>query len=156
LASNVGGGAGGSDYIGGCLTTATAFTAAGSSGSSSGQASTYNSLDASYQQGIALGGLPGTSTSTSSNGNGGNGLVVITPVTSLPSTYTAPYSGGVLTYAVPAGVNYLLVKLWGAGGGGATYDTSDSSLVNYGGGAGGYTQCYLSVTPGQTLSVVRH
>jgi len=80
-----GGGGGGSGYIGGCLAAAAAFTESGSSGGMSGQAATFNSLDASYQPGIALGGLPGTSTSESTNGNGGNGLVVISPLTTRPS-----------------------------------------------------------------------
>jgi len=46
---DVGGGGGGSGYIGGCMSgAATAFTAAGSSGSSQGQAISYNTLGVDY------------------------------------------------------------------------------------------------------------
>jgi len=69
-------------------------------------------LDASYQQGIAIGGLPGQA---SLAGNGGNGLVVITPVISA-AAFTIPifYSGSDYTYTVPTGVTYLIVKVGNA------------------------------------------
>jgi RNA polymerase sigma factor (sigma-70 family) len=78
----------------------------------------------SYQQGIAMGGQPGTSTSTlsNSNGNGGNGLVIITPVSasSVPASNANYffYTGAAYTYTVPVGTSNLLVKMWGGGGGG--------------------------------------
>jgi len=111
--------------------------------------------DAAYVSGVAMGGMPGTSTSTTSNGNGGNGLVIIMPVTALSSTYTAPYTADLLSYTVPSATTYLLVKMWGAGGGGGTGNPlTVASPMSYGGGAGGYTQCYLSVTPGQQFNII--
>jgi len=47
------------------------------------------------------------------------------------------------------------VQLWGAGGGGGWYSpTSGATTVNFGGGAGGYTTCSISVTPGTQLTVL--
>jgi len=120
-------GAGGSGGSGGCIATATAFNA-GLSGTFSGQALIYpygyNSLNPLYITGAGLGGLPGTSTSTSSNGNGGNGLVVITPVSTL-APFATPifYTGATYTYTVPAGTSNLLIKMWGAGPNPKPYDS---------------------------------
>jgi len=87
----------------------------------------------------------------SAAGNGGNGLVVIYSLTALPSVFTGYYSGGTLAYTVPTGIAYLLVKMWGAGGGGST--VSLVSSTSYGGGAGGYSQGYLAVSAGQQVNV---
>jgi len=81
----------GSGYIGGCMTGTNAYTAPGSNGATGGNAQPINTADASYAQGVGIGGLPGTSTSTSFYGNGGNGFVVITPVTSTASAVTTQY-----------------------------------------------------------------
>ena len=64
------------------------------------------------------------------------------------------------SFVVPAGVSSITMKLWGAGGGGGDGNTPPSgfagTVVGAGGGAGGggYTDQTLSVTPGETLTVV--
>ncbi len=74
--------------------------------------------------------------------------VVEVPVTS--NTTALGYTGGDQTFTVPAGVNALVVSLWGAGGGGGTPSRSQVSH----GGAGGHTSATIAVTPGETLTVV--
>ena len=55
------------------------------------------------------------------------------------------YTGANQTYTVPIGVTAIYVQLSGAGGGAGT---------NSAGGAGGLTTGYLSVTPGQVLTLL--
>jgi hypothetical protein len=62
---------------------------------------------------------------------------------------TFVYTGSIQYITVPLNVNRLNVSLWGAGGGSST-----SNFVNFGGGSGGYTTCIVSVTPGETLTVI--
>lgn len=54
------------------------------------------------------------------------------------------YTGANQTFTVPSCVDTIFVKMWGAGGGGRTAR----------GGAGGYTEGYIAVTPGQSYTVV--
>ena len=204
------GGGGGSGSVVGCFSLALAFSVAGSSGTTTGQAPsfTYSGNSAAYQNGVGVGGLPGQ---PSSLGNGGNGLMILQAISqgssvvsnclagqyysftniscvlcafgsysSASSTSCTPcplgyntssigsvsiaacsnpiltpfpvaYSGQLQTYKVPRNVSYLLVKLWGAGGGGGTSALSQS--FNYGGGAGGFTQCYIPVTPNLLIKI---
>lgn len=54
------------------------------------------------------------------------------------------------SWTVPSGVNYIFVKMWGAGGGGG----ARGGWTNGGrGGAGGYSQGLVPVTPGQTITI---
>jgi hypothetical protein len=64
------------------------------------------------------------------------------------TTYTAP---GTYTYMVPAGVTALQIAAWGGGGGGGG---SAGALAGGGGGSGAYVKAVVSVTPGDTLTVV--
>ena len=59
---------------------------------------------------------------------------------------TFTFTGSDQTFTVPSGVTNLSVKIWGAGGGGGR----DSHK----GGAGGYTSGNLSVTPGESLTII--
>ncbi|MFF9564802.1 hypothetical protein ACF1AJ_15765 [Leifsonia sp. NPDC014704] len=52
-------------------------------------------------------------------------------------------------FDVPDGVSSILIKLWGAGGGGE----AQPSTVNHGGG-GGYAEGELAVSPGDSLLVI--
>jgi hypothetical protein len=61
------------------------------------------------------------------------------------------YTGSVQSYVVPAGVTSIMIKLWGAGGGGGYYG---GWIAGFSGGAGGFTQGTLTVTPGQTIYLV--
>ena len=82
---------------------------------------------------------------------GGQPTTRPTPQPSLLSTQSEfTYTGDNQWYRVPAGVSQLRVKVWGAGGGGSLRNAEYS----YGGGAGGYTECFLEVTPGEVLQVV--
>lgn len=58
---------------------------------------------------------------------------------------TFNYTGGSQTFIVPAGVTSLSVQLWGARGGNAPYTT---------GGNGGYVSGILTVTQGDTLTII--
>jgi hypothetical protein len=65
--------------------------------------------------------------------------------------YTFAYSGANQTFTVPGGVNWIYVKLWGAGGGagragGWTYGAE--------GGGGGHVRGLFPVTPSSTIIVV--
>lgn len=74
------------------------------------------------------------------------------------TTFTTPYDtagsfgSGTGGYVVPAGVTSVTVKVWGAGGGGGA--GVSSSGVGGAGGGGGYAKSVLTVTPGETLTVV--
>ncbi len=57
-------------------------------------------------------------------------------------------TGGNQSYTVPAGVNCIYVKMWGAGGGGGDNGNGGD------GGGGAYVAGYLTVTPGETLTLV--
>ena len=59
------------------------------------------------------------------------------------------YTGANQSYVVPLGVSTVNVYMWGAGGGG----NSGSHPTNYG-GAGAYVQGTLTVTPGETLTII--
>lgn len=54
------------------------------------------------------------------------------------------------SFLVPAGIDEITVKLWGAGGAGGA--GGDGSAGGDGGG-GGFAQCTVAVTPGETLDV---
>jgi len=54
------------------------------------------------------------------------------------------------TFTVPAGINYVLVEMWGGGGGGNAYYVPASQK---GGGGGGYIRATVPVTPGQSIPV---
>ena len=60
------------------------------------------------------------------------------------------YTGAVQTWTVPAGVNYIFVKMWGGGGGGGSYGGWRQGST---GGAGGYSEGLVPVVPGQTVSI---
>ncbi len=58
------------------------------------------------------------------------------------------FAGGDQQFQVPNGVSSIWVKLWGGGGG------SWNSSQNGAGGGGGFALANLSVTPGETLTVI--
>lgn len=53
------------------------------------------------------------------------------------------------TFVVPAGVNFIFVKMWGAGGGGGSYGGWRQGSA---GGGGGYSHAIIPVTPGETIT----
>ena len=63
------------------------------------------------------------------------------------SQYTA---AGTSPFPVPAGVSRISVRAWGAGAGGGT----GSSVVRFGGGAGAYVESILTVTAGESLTII--
>lgn len=66
--------------------------------------------------------------------------------------FSTPYgTAGSSSYVVPAGVNYVTVKVWGAGGAGGNGSGSTGTGGN--GGGGGYAKAVIAVTPGETLTV---
>lgn len=68
------------------------------------------------------------------------------------SSFTSfSYTGTDQFYTVPAGVKYIFVKMWGAGGGAGR--AGGWSYGSFGGG-GGHSRGIIPVTPGETLRVV--
>ncbi len=58
------------------------------------------------------------------------------------------------TYTVPANVTSIKVKVWGAGGSaGSGEKITDAHRSGQGGGAGGYTEKTITVTPGDTYAL---
>lgn len=111
------------------------------------------SADSDYMAGVGVGGRAGE--------DGGPGLVTLTSylynqgqVDKITMTYQDPavYQGRPQVYVVPSSpvkgseINFIDVKLWGAGGGGGS---SNFSL----GGAGAFVQGRLAVKTGDTLLV---
>lgn len=71
-------------------------------------------------------------------------------VSSLTARHTASYTNaGTFTFTVPAGVYWVLVRIWGGSGGAA-----NNNAVGRGGSGGGYAEGWISVSPGQNLTVV--
>jgi len=69
----------------------------------------------------------------------------------IASAQTFTFTGTSQTFIVPANVTSIVVKAWGAGGGGGG---TGSGLTGRPGGSGGYAEARLSVTPGDSYSVV--
>ena len=62
------------------------------------------------------------------------------------------YTGTLQTFQVPSGVTDIVVKAWGAGGGGRCgWGGGEGS---HGGGGGGFAEGTISVVPGETLAVL--
>lgn len=82
------------------------------------------------------------------SGGGNNGRITVTPVSVTPDPVIFNSVGADQTYTVPAGTSTLLVQLWGAGVRGQR-----GSYYSWG-AVGGYTQAYLEVSPGETLTII--
>ena len=74
----------------------------------------------------------------------------ITVNAAVATSQTFDYTGSNQTFTVPAGVTSINVKMWGGAGGG---NGGTGATNNYPGGAGGYAEGLIAVTPGQTLTV---
>jgi hypothetical protein len=136
-----GGGGGGSNYVGGTGLANTANLAASGTTPPMTADADYLASGAS-----ALGNYGAGQGAGTAGYRGGNGRVVITPiVVAPPGPVTFDYSGGEQTYVVPAGVTYVSIKAWGAGGGGG--------FATSWGGGGGFITGDLVVHPGDVLRV---
>jgi hypothetical protein len=76
--------------------------------------------------------------------NGG----IITPTNKTRYLYGG--TGSNQTLVVPAGVFYIFVKMWGAGGGGGSYGGWRQGSL---GGAGGFSHGIIPVVPGETITI---
>jgi hypothetical protein len=76
--------------------------------------------------------------------NGG----IITPTNK--TRYVYGHTGANQTLVVPAGVFYIFVKMWGAGGGGGSYGGWRQGSL---GGAGGFSHGIIPVVPGETITI---
>lgn len=63
---------------------------------------------------------------------------------------TFNYTGSDQTFVVPSGVNYIFVKMWGAGGG---HGRAGGWGYGADGGGGGHSRGLIPVTPGTSLTV---
>lgn len=73
---------------------------------------------------------------------------IITPV-----TYDGRlqyYNGASNAWVVPSGIQYIFVKMWGAGGGGGSYGGWNRGSR---GGAGGFSHGLIPVAAGQTVTI---
>jgi hypothetical protein len=94
--------------------------------------------------GVGQGGVKSSVVSTTKAGDGCVGISY--KVGDVITVATFNYTGSDQTWEVPTGVTSATFYLIGAGGGGGTA---------YAGGGGGYaTGTYLSLTPGQTLTII--
>jgi len=75
-----------------------------------------------------------------------NGYTQVTGKTRVAFQYT----GALQSWTIPSNVNYIFVKLWGAGGGGGSYGSWRQGAT---GGGGGYSEGIVPVVPGQTLYI---
>ncbi|MDR3608514.1 MAG: invasin domain 3-containing protein [Oligoflexia bacterium] len=86
--------------------------------------------------------IPGYSALTLTNGftyfTEGSGKSVLT------------YTGNAQSWVAPAGISSVTIKVWGAGGAGG----SGTATTNYAGGGGGYATATLSVTSGQSYTLI--
>jgi hypothetical protein len=73
------------------------------------------------------------------------------PAVTTPGTVVYAFTAGDQMFKVPADVTSVTVKMWGAGGGGGG---AGGWNEGFRGGGGGYTTGTISVTPGETLTVV--
>lgn len=73
------------------------------------------------------------------------------PVSNVARLTYSGSAGTDQTFVVPAGVNYIFVKMWGAGGG-----AGRAGGWSYGahGGGGGHSRGIIPVYPGETLTIV--
>lgn len=62
-------------------------------------------------------------------------------------------AAGTYSYIVPEGVTEVIVKAWGAGGGGGRSSPGQSTYPAGPGGGGGFVQGTYAVTPGDTLAM---
>lgn len=98
-----------------------------------------------------------------------NGIVITTPSYTFSAgsnrNYVAHFIPGVIfntategqTWTVPAGVEAIFVKAWGAGGGGGGggYNERNGFGKDGGdGGSGGFAQTTLDVSPGEDLNII--
>ena len=63
------------------------------------------------------------------------------------------YTGVNQTLTIPSGATYMNISCWGAGGGSKPVAAWGGTSNNYGGG-GGYTFASISVSPGQTYTII--
>lgn len=98
------------------------------------------------QNSAATGGIY---TSSTSAGEGHPGQISIVDSNGLKTAYG--YTGYDQTYTVPTGVTSITVKIWGAGGGAAQYN---STYPTSSGGAGGFVSGTITVQPSQILTLI--
>ena len=88
-------------------------------------------------------------TATNSFGTSAPATVSIT-VSVFDQTVLYTGNGGSWSYTIPAGVSFVDLEIWGAGGGGS--GGINNSTAGYGAGGGGYSKIHVAVTPGATFS----
>lgn len=92
--------------------------------------------------------VPGTNAGSASAGSGSAGG----GCSSASSPQSFGFTGSVDQFIVPAGVSNISVKMWGAGGGGSSWNSVDGTGVS--GGAGGYVSANIAVAACETLFVI--
>lgn len=77
----------------------------------------------------------------------GTDTITISPCSATSECIVFEPTGATQSWTVPAGVDSITVKMWGAAGG------AGSSPSNNGGGGGGYTEFSMPVVPGDVLQI---
>ena len=113
---------------------------------------TYSWTNSNPAIGLAASGTGNIASFTATNYTNApvTATVTVTPVNATPSftTQTFNYTGAAQTWTVPAGVNSIRIKAWGAGGADGIFSGKPGL-----GGLGGYSEGDLAVTPGQQISL---
>ena len=73
---------------------------------------------------------------------------------SKPKGMTVYSTPGSHTFTVPDGVRKIFCKVYGGGGGGGGGASSNINWAGVGGAGGGYTEGYIDVIPGDSISIV--
>jgi hypothetical protein len=78
-----------------------------------------------------------------------SGLALTSSV--IAQTATFNFTGGIQTFTVPCGVNSIFIQTWGAQGGSG--DLGGNGVSGGAGALGGYSEGFLTVTPGDILNI---
>jgi len=73
-----------------------------------------------------------------------------TPIGLGQSAFVEP---GTTAFAIPPGVNSMIVEAWGGGGNGGDVPTPGTGTVSGGGGSGAYIRQAIAVAPGQPFAI---
>jgi hypothetical protein len=78
----------------------------------------------------------------------------VTPMTPISSGLHMQVFSSNGIFTIPAGINSIIVEIWGAGGGGGSSNLGAFGINGCGGGAGGYGKGSINVVSGQDYNII--